>query len=267
MSSAVRIAISNQKGGVGKSTIAQNLAGALSARGHDVLAADCDIQGHLTDGCKASDAYISDSPNLKDALLSPGDHTVTDLVVEHPEFDLLPSNIDMFKLPLELMRNHVEYGVPMRDRLAQLLDTAHGYDYVVVDAPPSLMILNDNVLLACDDLIIPADPRDTIRKALDLLLGQIESLEEDYDMMSLSERALVINLLNRPLDNEQIGMVEWIEREFSGVVPISRIDERVAIRRAWNEGRSIFEYEAETEIDDMRAEFEDLARAMEDAHE
>jgi chromosome partitioning protein len=234
-----RIVVSNQKGGVGKTTVAINTAGALNAREQNVLLVDLDPQGYLTSGVGFDDAYTAEPPSLYDALTDPGEYDVRDLVVAHEEFDVLPANIDMFNLEQELVS-----AMRGRERLSMLLEGLDGYDFVVVDCPPSLGILTDNALLACRNLLIPAEAEDTSIRALDLLFKQIDTLEENYGT-TISEEALAVSNVDYPLDNEQQGMLDWFEETFGDAVPIYEIRTRAAIKRAFNSGLSIFAHDEE----------------------
>lgn len=98
-----RIGIVQQKGGVAKTTDTINIAGSLAERGLSVLAVDMDPQGYLTHRLGFEADYTSESPSLYTALREPNDHTTGDLVVEHAEYDLLPANIDMFRLEQDLI--------------------------------------------------------------------------------------------------------------------------------------------------------------------
>lgn len=90
------IAVTNQKGGVGKTTATINMAGALNARGRNVLVVDLDPQGNLTEGLGFPETYDDEPPSLYDVLLGPDDRgAITEIVREHSEMDLVPSNIDM----------------------------------------------------------------------------------------------------------------------------------------------------------------------------
>jgi chromosome partitioning protein len=111
------IGITNQKGGVAKSTNAINIAGALADNGYDVLAVDTDPQGYLTNKLGLADKYKADPPSLFDALKEPTEHQIADLVDNHPEFDVLSSNVDMFRLEQELIAS----GWRPRERLQMLL--------------------------------------------------------------------------------------------------------------------------------------------------
>src|SRR6056297_858604 len=96
MTDAARMAISNQKGGVGKTTVAINVGGALNRRGHEVLFVDLDPQGNATEGLGLEPEYEAEPPTLFDALTDHEEREDVDaLVVEHEEMDVLPSNIDM----------------------------------------------------------------------------------------------------------------------------------------------------------------------------
>lgn len=250
-------AISQQKGGVGKTTNTINTAGALAHRGHDVLAIDADPQGYLTNTLGFRDAYQSNPPSLYNAIKSPHEHDVQDLVVEHAEFDLLPANIDMFQLEQDLIAS----GRRPRQRFDDVLDELTDYDYVLIDAPPSLGPINDNVLLAAEDIIIPVEADDSSVLAIEHLLNQIESLERGYDV-TIQERAILISNVNYPLDNEQRDAIEWFEETFEGRAPVFEIRNRAAIKRSLSAGGSIFGEDAEET--DMTSVYLDVAATLEE---
>lgn len=254
---ATRIAVANQKGGVGKSTLAANISGALNEREHNVLLIDADPQGHLTSGVGLDEAYDDQPPSLYDATLSPrdfdpteGKYTLDEIInTTHPEFDVIPSNIDMFSLEQDLVTS-----MRGRERLSQLLNFLdHDYDFIIIDTPPSLGHITDNVLLATQNLLIPVEAEDTSIRALELLNDQIDTLEYEYDVKIL-EQAVVANKVSYPLDKEQKGMMDWFEKTYDGICPVFEIRERVAIKRAWNNGVSIFEHDEDCDQEETLLE-------------
>ncbi|QRY26395.1 ParA family protein [Halobacterium sp. BOL4-2] len=250
-------AITQQKGGVGKTTNTINIAGALAARGHHVLTIDADPQGYLTNTLGFRDAYQSDPPSLYNAINSPHDHDPTTLIVEHPEFDVLPANIDMFRLEQDLIAS----GRRPRQRMEDVLDQLDDYDYVLIDAPPSLGPINDNVLLAAQDILIPVEAADSSVLAIEHLLNQIESLERDYGVQ-ITEQALLISNVNYPLDNEQADAIEWFRDTFDGRAPVFEVRNRAAVKRSLASEGSIFGEEAEDT--DMTTVYDDIAAALEE---
>lgn len=251
----VKIAVTNQKGGCGKTTDSINIAGALADRGSDVLVVDADPQGYLTMGVGLDDAYTAKDPTLYNALKNPNDHDVADLVREHEEFDVLPANIDMFSLEQELVS-----AMRGREKLQILLESTTDYDYILVDCPPSLGILTDNSLLACGNIIIPAEAEDTSIRALDLLFKQVDSLEQNFDGQ-ITERAIVVSNINYPLDGEEEDMLDWFDNNFADYIPVHQVRNRAAIKRAFNQGVSIFAHEEEC---DQREPLLNLAAHIED---
>lgn len=253
----MRLACSNQKGGVGKTTVAINTAGAHAELGHDVLLVDLDPQGYLTSGVGMDDEYTTNEASLYDALKEPSEHTVDDLVRPHQEFDVLPANIEMFNLEQELVS-----AMRGRERFQMLFDGHDTHDFVVVDCPPSLGILTDNALLGCANLLIPAEAEDTSIRALDLLFKQITTLEDNYDT-EISEQALVVSNVDYPLDGEQQGMLDWFENTFDGRMPVFELRQRAAIKRAYNNGVSIFGTDEECDQrDSLRALADALSTAQ-----
>ena len=250
----VKIAVSNQKGGVGKTTIAINTAGALAERDRDVLFIDLDAQGHGTEGLGLTTQYEADPPHLGTVLTDlEAQDRINDLVVAHEEFDVLPSNIDMFQLETDLTG-----ALRSRERLAMVLDALdHDYEFIITDCPPSLGHVTDNALLACPDVLVPALAEGTSIRALEILYDQIDSLEAGYET-SIRDIGLVANRVEQ--DGEAEEMMNWFEDTFGARIPVWEIRKRVALKRAWAAGVSIFHHDEEC---DMEPVFLDIAEQLE----
>jgi chromosome partitioning protein len=247
MPEPAKLCVSNQKGGVGKTTVAINLAGALNARGRDVLFVDLDPQGNATEGLGLVEEYEAPPPSLFDALTDPEEReTIADLVVEHEEMDVIPSNIDMTAVEPELVLAR-RGGEQLALALEGIEDD---YDYVIVDCPPHLGYLADNALYATRNVLIPALAESTSKRALELLFDHVESLEKDYEI-DIVERGVVANRVEET--NEAEGMMEWFRQAFPDV-PVWEVRKRVALQRAFTDGHSLAECRPELDMADVFAD-------------
>ena len=248
------LAVSNQKGGVGKTTIAVNVAGALNQRGRDVLLIDLDPQGNATEGLGFADAYDAQPPSLFDVLTDTEQRgAITEIVREHAEMDVVPSNVD---------HHHTEREMTHVRRPTEQLSLALGaleeqYDYVLIDCPPSLGHLTDNALFAARNVLIPALAEGTSKRAVELLFDHVTTIERDFDI-SIRERALVANRVEET--NEATEMLEWFDRAFDDT-PRFEVRKRVALQRAHSAGVSLFESDPEV---DMCEVFLAIARALDE---
>ena len=157
------IAIYHHKGGVGKTTVATNLAAALSKKGKRVLLIDIDAQANSTFAVGLIKFQFDDDDDLKDKnvfhLLNDGEITFVPTVVRksqgfnHPEIDVIPAHISLIEKQTTLTR----YGTS-NTRLSKKLDKVRDdYDFVIIDTPPSLDFYAQAGLIASDYLIIPSD--------------------------------------------------------------------------------------------------------------
>jgi len=171
----VTIAIANHKGGVGKTTTAHSLGRALSERGYNILLVDMDPQSSLSEGCGISQEK-SAGHSLADVLggAKPGNMALKDILVKVGErLTLAPANIDMSITELGLAARLVG-----RDRvLTKTLAPVKGdYDFVLVDAPPSLGMLVINSLTASDYVIVPTQPQVVDLRGLLLFRDTLDQL-------------------------------------------------------------------------------------------
>jgi chromosome partitioning protein len=145
----ITLAIINQKGGVGKSTSAVNLAAALGEQGKKTLVVDLDPQGNATSGFGVE--KVADMQSIYDGLMN--DVSADNLILATAEknVDIIPATIDLAGAEPELA-----VVISRENRLRDVLDPLKGvYDFILVDCPPSLGLLTINALAAADELMIP----------------------------------------------------------------------------------------------------------------
>lgn len=255
-------AVTNQKGGVGKTATTINVGGALAAAGRNVLLLDLDPQGHMTDGMKLDAAPAGEgTANLFRALVGEYRGSIADIIVQHSQpagrLDVIPTTLEMFVAVRELDKQRAR-----EHRLARLLASVRGvYDHVLIDAPPSLDILTDNALAAADGVLIPVQAEDSSLKALSLLLPQIASVDADLRDTPLQLHGLVVNLLRRPVNKlaesvlDQLAQLDGLP--ILGTVPLS-----VLITEAWRYGRTVIDYAPDSEHSEV---YRTLAKTLENA--
>lgn len=244
MAEPAKLCVSNQKGGVGKTTVAINVAGALNHRGNDVLFVDLDPQGNATENLGMMDAYDDEPPSLFDVLTDAEDRDqISELVRHHHEMDVVPSNIDMTAAEPELTLSR--RGGEQLDLALQHIED--DYDYVIVDCPPTLGNLMDNALFATENVLIPALAESTSKRAFELLYDHIDALEMDYEI-DVRDVGVVVNRIDVRKTQAQ-DMIDWIEEAFDDV-PVWHVRERADIQKALESGESLLAYNEESDMCD-----------------
>ena len=174
------IAITNQKGGVGKTTTTVNLGVGLAKDGHRVLLIDADPQGSLT-----VSLGIKDPDSLDESLATVMTASIEDMqlppetgIIQHEEgVDLMPSNIELSGIETGLFNTMSREFV-----LRNYINTVkHNYDFILIDCMPSLGMMTINALVASDSVIIPSQPNFLSTKGLNLLLRSISKVKRSIN--------------------------------------------------------------------------------------
>jgi len=207
----IRICVCNQKGGVGKTTTAINLSAYLALRGRRVLLIDTDPQAAATSGLGIENPEVTIYDVLVDGRL---DEAITETEVEG--LRLVPSSVDLAGAEIELA-NEVGREFLLRD----VLDGLEGYDYIVVDSPPSLGILTLNGIIACGNVLVPIQAEYYALEGLAQLLNTTKLIEKRL-RIPIKTRFLITMYDTRTKLSEEVKrqVLEHLgDRVFKTVIP------------------------------------------------
>lgn len=228
------VAVANQKGGVGKTTTTANLAASLAELGHRVLLVDLDPQGNLTAALgldRQAEATIAQSlldRNIPMPILPVEDSP-------SPGMALVPSAIPLASAEAALV---TKLGRELRLR-DQILAVADGFDFILIDTPPSLGLLTINALVAASRVIIPTEARFFSIQGLQMLEESISEIV--YLNPSLKVLGILLSKFDRRLREER-AVAAYLRERWGELIFQTEIGTNSKILEAGSAGTSVFRY-------------------------
>ncbi|GMQ82017.1 MAG: AAA family ATPase [Rhodothermia bacterium] len=230
------IAVANQKGGVGKTTTAVNIASSLAAMEHSTLLVDFDPQANGTSGVGIDPRTVSAS--TYEVLIGTTSLSETILETDMPFLSVAPSHINLVGAEIEMV------DVPDRERILQnhLVDVRDQFEFIIIDCPPSLGLLTLNSLTACNSVLIPVQAEYFALEGLGQLLNTIKLIRQHLNP-GLEIEGVLLTMFDRRLRlaNQVAGEV----RRFFGEKVFNTIVQRnVRLSEAPSFGRPVLLYDA-----------------------
>lgn len=241
------IAVTNQKGGVGKTTTTENVAIGLARNGCNVLIVDFDPQGDLTSclGWKNNDSLEHSVSSMLDDYINDNDINYESLILHHEEHvDLIPANIELADFEMRLVS-----VINREQTLSNCIEPLRNqYDYIFIDCPPSLGMLTVNALSAADEVLIPVQTQYLPAKGMTKLLQTVGKVQRKINS-NLKITGIVMTLadLNTNLTKSTI---ETIRESFGKNIRVfdTIIPKATKASEASISGKSIYAYAKDSKV-------------------
>lgn len=230
------IVIANQKGGVGKTTTAVNLSACLAELGQRTLLVDSDPQGNATSGLGVDKREVERS--IYDVMINgvPARQAVRQTGIEN--LALLPSNIDLAGAEIEMVSMMSRETILAR----ALAELKADYDFIIIDAPPSLGLLTLNAFAAADQVLIPIQCEFYALEGLSQLMNTIKLVKKHINR-ALEVEGVVLTMFDSRT-NLSMQVVDEVKRFFAGKVHGAIIPRNVRLGEAPSHGLPITKYDA-----------------------
>ena len=232
------IAVANQKGGVGKTTTAVNLAACLAKEGRKVLLIDSDPQGNATSGLGFDKRDVKKC--IYDALINEVPMADTLKHTAYENLDVIPATIQWAGAEIELVSLMNREG-----RLKNALERIkHDYDYVIIDCPPSLGLLTINALTAASSVMIPVQCEFYALEGITMLMNTIQLVQRNLNP-ALKLEGVVMTMFDSRTNLAQ-DVVEEVKKYFKTKMYKTIVPRNVRLSEAPSHGMPVIDYDSKS---------------------
>jgi chromosome partitioning protein len=230
------IAIANQKGGVGKTTTAVNISAALAMFNYKTLLIDTDPQGNSSTNLGINTNNLD--KNLFDLILDGGN--INDFIINtnFSNLDIIPTNENMYALEAHLNSINTR-NIILKERIGHQLSN---YDFVILDSPPNLGVININVLTLANKILVPIKASDFFAlKGLVILIKSYENIKSKLNG-NISFLGIILTMFNKGI-NICVDVEKDLKRAMGSLVFETKIPQNVRVSESPSYGKPITHYD------------------------